>query len=137
MLHTEGNTLIVVVYVDDLVINGNYFDITFRLKCQLANIFEMANLGFLHFSLGLQVLPLPEIFFISQSKLVMDLLHYFQMDDCKACSTPYQSGVQLTKYCESPQVDTTLYQWLVRSQIYLTHSRPNISFVVSVVSCFM
>ena len=52
-------------------------------------------------------------------------------------ATPFQSGVKLTKDHESPQVDTTFYHWLVGSLIYLTHSWPNISFSISVVSFFM
>jgi hypothetical protein len=67
----------------------------------------------------------------------MDLLTHFNMDDCKPCATPFQSGVKLTKTCQTPTVDATLYQQLVDNLIYLTHSRPNISFVVSVVSWFM
>lgn len=137
MLHTKGNTLIVVVYVDDLFITRNNFDLTFRLKHRLYGTFEMIDLGILHFFIGLQVSPLLGGIFISQSKYVMDLLHHFLMGDYKACATPYQSDVKLTKDCESPQVSTTLYQWLVIILIYLTYSRPDISFVVSVVSHFM
>lgn len=66
----------------------------------------------------------------------MDLLKQFKMDDCKASATPYQSGVKLMKDCESSQVDTPLYHQLVNTLIYLSHSQPDISFVVSVVSHF-
>ena len=59
------------------------------------------------------------------------------MVDYKACATPYKSGVKLTKYHESPHVDITLYNQLVRSLIDLTHSRTGIFFVVIVVSLFM
>ena len=62
----------------------------------------MTDLGILHLFLGLQLLPLPYGLLISQSKYVMDILHHFQMDDCKACVTPYQLGVKLMKYYESP-----------------------------------
>ena len=67
----------------------------------------------------------------------MDLLKQFKMDDCKACVSPYQSDVKLMKDCESPQVNATLYHWLVEGMIYLTHSWPDISFAVNVVSLFM
>jgi hypothetical protein len=130
----NGNTLIVVVYVDDLVITGNNIDLILRLKKQLVDSFDMTDLGTLHYFLGLQVLPLCDGFFISQSKYVMDLLTHFKMEYCKPCATPFQSGVKLTKTCQTPKVDATLYRQLVDSLIYLTHSRPDISFVVSVVS---
>jgi hypothetical protein len=134
VLHTHGNTLIIVVYVDDLVITGNNIDLILRLKKQLVDSFDMTDLGILHYFLGLQVLPLSDGLFISQSKYVMDLLTHFKMEYCKPCATPFQSGVKLSKTCQSPKVDATLYRQLVDSLIYLTHSRPDISFVVSVVS---
>ena len=59
----------------------------------------------LPFFLGILFSPLSDGLFISQSKYVLDLLKCFKMDDCKACATPFKSGVNLTKYSESPQVD--------------------------------
>jgi hypothetical protein len=58
VLHTHGNTLIIVVYVDSLVIIGNNITLILRLKKQLVDSFDMTNLGILHYFLGLQVLPL-------------------------------------------------------------------------------
>jgi hypothetical protein len=75
--------------------------------------------------------------FLSQSIYVLDLLNLFKMFDCKMCAIPFQLGIKLTKYCQSPKVDTTLYRQLVDNLIYLTHSLLDISFVVSVVSRFM
>jgi len=90
-----------------------------------------------HFFLGLQVSPLSDGLFISQSKYVLDLLKHFKMDNCKAYATPFQLGIKLTKDCESSKTDTNLYHWLISSLIYLSHSRLGISFDVSVVSRFM
>ena len=123
LLHTNGNTIIVVVYVGDLVLTRNTIDLLSRMKHRLANTFEMIDLGILHFFLSIQVLPLSDGLFVSHSKYVMDLLKWFKMDDCKACATPYQLSVKLIKDCKSPQVDATLYHWLVGSLIYLSHCR--------------
>ena len=97
----------------------------------------MIDLGILHFFLGLQVLPLLNGHFLSQSKYVLDLLNHFKTDEYNSCVTPFQSGVMLTKVCQSSKVNDILYRQLVGSLIYLTHNKPNISFVVSVVSQFM
>jgi hypothetical protein len=59
------------------------------------------------------------------------------MEDCRSFSTPFQSSVKLTKECYFPNVDATMYRQLVGSIIYLTHSRPDIVFVVSFLSRFM
>ena len=83
VLHVQGYTLIVVVYVNDLILTRNKPDLIFRLKSQLFNNFRMTYLGILHFFLGLQVLPLLVGLFISYYKYVLDLLKCFKMDDCK------------------------------------------------------
>jgi hypothetical protein len=86
----------------------------------------MTDLGTLHYFLGLQVLPLCDGFLISQSKYEMDLLTCFNMADCNSCATPFQFGVNITKTCQNPKVNATLYQQLVSGLIYLTHSRPDV-----------
>lgn len=100
-------------------------------------MFEMIEPGLLHLFLGIQVLQMDDGIFLSQPKYVLDLLKRFKIEDCKACLTPFQSGVKLTKYCDSPKVDATLYQQLVGNLIYLTHIRHGISFVVILVSQLM
>jgi len=137
VLHTHGNTFIFVVYVDELAINGNNIDLILRLKKQLVDSFDMKDLGILHYFFYLQVLQLSDGLFISQSKNVMDLLTHFKMVDCEPCATPFQYGFKLSKNYQSPKVDATLYRQLLDSLIYLTHSRPDISFVVSLFSWFM
>jgi hypothetical protein len=91
MLHTNGDTLIVDVYVDDLLIIGNNNDLILILKKQLVDYFDMIDLGTLHYFLGLQVLSLCDGFFISQSKYVMDLLTRFKMVYYKPCTTSFKS----------------------------------------------
>jgi hypothetical protein len=135
--HTNGDILIIVVYVDDLLITGNNNYLILRLKKQLVDSFDMIDFNTLHYFLGLQLLPLCDGFFISQSKYVMVILTHFKMDDCNLYDAPFQSGVNLTKTCQTPKIDATLYRQLVGSLIYLTHIQLGISFVVSVVSWFM
>ena len=82
----------------------------------------MRYLGILHYFLGIKVLPLPNVVFISQSNYALDPLKHFKMDDCNSCATPFQSGVKLTKECSYLEVDATLYWQLVDNLIYLTPS---------------
>jgi hypothetical protein len=81
--------LIVFVYVDDLLITGNNNDLILRVKKQLVDSFDMKTLGTLHYFLGLQVLPLCDGFFISQSKYVIDLFTHFKMAYYKPSTTPF------------------------------------------------
>ena len=55
VLHSNGDTLIVFVYVDDLLTTKNNNDLTFRLKKQLVDGFNMTDFGTLHYFLSLQV----------------------------------------------------------------------------------
>jgi hypothetical protein len=59
------------------------------------------------------------------------------MTDCKSAPTPFLSGVKLEDGGETPLVENTLYRQLVGSLLYLTHSRPDLSYAVGTVSRFM
>ncbi|KAF7808089.1 Retrovirus-related Pol polyprotein from transposon RE1 [Senna tora] len=56
---------------------------------------------------------------------------------CKTIETPMETNYKTRFSQESPLVDTGRYQRLVDKLIYLTHTRPDISFPVSVISQFM
>ena len=94
----------------------------------------MTDLGYLHYFLSLQVFQTKEGIFLSQSKYSCDLLHRFHMEYCKPTSSPFQSGVKISATCTSPEVD---YRQLVGILLYLTHTHPDLSFVVGLVSRYM
>jgi hypothetical protein len=59
------------------------------------------------------------------------------MTDCKSTPNPFLSGVKLKDGGDTPLVYNTLYKQLVGSLLYLTHSRPYLSYEVIAVSRFM
>jgi hypothetical protein len=81
--------IILVLYVDDLILTGSESKLLNHVKTILKKKFEMTELGFLHYFLGLQVLQTNEGIFISQSKYACDLLRRFHMDDCKPTPSPF------------------------------------------------
>eukprot|EP00253_Pinus_taeda_P009240 PITA_09240 len=97
----------------------------------------MTDLGHLHYFLGLHVLQSKEGISLSQSKYACDLLRHFHMEDYKLAPSPFQSGVKLSVTCTSPEVDATLYRQLVGKLLYLTHTRPDLFFVVGLVAQFI
>jgi hypothetical protein len=107
------------------------------MKTNLKKKFEMSDLGFFHYFLGLQVLKTNEGIFLSQSKYACDLIRRFHMDDCKPSPSPFQSRVKLVATCTSVEVDSTMYNQLVGSLLYLTHTRLELSFVVDLVDRYM
>ena len=74
---------------------------------------------------------------MSQPQYASDLLKKFNMDNCKASESPFLSGIKLHEFGNSPMVDITLYRKLVGNLLYLTHTRPNFSYVVSAVARHM
>eukprot|EP00253_Pinus_taeda_P009378 PITA_09378 len=133
-----GNSLIILVlYVDDLILTGSYPNLINHVKSSLKKKFEMTDLGHLHYFLGLQVLQSKEGISLSQSKYACDILRHFHMEECKPAPSPFQSGVKLSVSCTSPEVDATLYRQLVGKLLYLTHTRPDLSFAVGLVARFM
>ena len=107
------------------------------VKRILHDIFLMTDMGLLHFFLGLEINQDASRIKQSQAKYAQDLLERFHMTNCKSAPTPFLSGVKLVDGRETPLVDNTLYRYLVGSLLYLTHSRPDLSYAVGIVSRFM
>ena len=72
---------------------------------------------------------------ISQRKYILDLLNETSFLGCKPVDTPMASTKRLNRSEESTPVDKGMYQKLVGKLIYFSHSRPDIAYSVSVVSC--
>ncbi|XP_051127611.1 secreted RxLR effector protein 161-like [Andrographis paniculata] len=59
------------------------------------------------------------------------------MATCKPMSTPMATNEKLQQLNDSEKVDVSLFRSLVGSLIYLTYTRPDIAFAISVVSRYM
>jgi hypothetical protein len=137
MLRTTDSLLLLVLYVNDLLITICSTSAIAAVKRILHDRFLMMDMGLLHFFLGLEISQDASGIKLSQAKYARDLLERFHMTDCKSAPTPFLSGVKLEDGGETPLVDSTLYRQLVGSLLYLTHSRPDLSYAVGAVSRFM
>ena len=99
--------------------------------------FSMTDLGLLSQFLGLKIDQSQHGIKFHQSKYASDLLNKFNMKYCKPSKTPFLSGVKFEEAGSSPMVDSTLYRKLIRCFLYLTHTRPDISYAISVASRYM
>jgi len=59
------------------------------------------------------------------------------MDQCKSATVPLQQNTKLQNDDGSKEANATLYRHLVWNLIYLTTTRPNLAYAVSVLSQFM
>ena len=65
------------------------------------------------------------------------LLERSGLGECRACQTPMEEKVKLSKDNTAPLVDATSYRSIVGPLRYLTHTRPDIGFAMGYVSRFM
>ncbi|KAK8923657.1 hypothetical protein KSP39_PZI019078 [Platanthera zijinensis] len=127
---------ILIVYVDDIVITGDDVEEIKILKQKLASEFEVKDLGKLRYFLGIEVARSNHGIFISQRKYTLDLLEKTGMSGCKPVNTPIEANHKLGKDGKCID-DVPAFQRLVGRLIYLSHTRPDISYAVGVISQFM
>ncbi len=125
------------LYVDDLLYTGSSQQLMMEFKQVLMKEFEMTDLGEMNYFLGLEVSQRKSGIFLSQHKYAIEVLRQFCMDQCKAVATPMNTGEKLKEEDGSGATDVGRYRSLVGRLIYLTHTRPDISFAVGLVSRFM
>ena len=68
---------------------------------------------------------------VSQPQYDLDPLNNFNIVECKESKSPFLSGIKMHEFTNSPLVGITLYRKLVGNLLYLTHTRPDLSYVVS------
>ncbi|WVZ24536.1 hypothetical protein V8G54_003080 [Vigna mungo] len=133
----SGGVTILLVYVDDIIVSGDDKKEQQVLSECLATEFEIKTLGRLKYFLGIEVAHSKKGIFISQQKYITDLLKETGKTGCRPASTPVDPNIKLGSMEEDVVVDKEMYQRLVGRLIYLSHTRPDIAFAVSLVSQFM
>ncbi|KAH9696724.1 reverse transcriptase Ty1/copia-type domain-containing protein [Citrus sinensis] len=128
---------LLIVYVDDIILSRNDEEELQKLKKQLAQEFEVKDLGNLKYFLGMEVARSKKGIVVSQRKYTLDLLKETGMIGCKPVNTPMDPYKKLGSVENSVPVNRGRYQRLVGRLIYLSHTRPDIGFAVSAVSQFM
>ena len=94
--------------------------------------FEMSMIGELIHFLGLQIRQQDSGIFLSQSKYAKNLMKKFGLDFANSIRTPTSPNVKLTVDLLGKSVDPSLYRSMIGSLLYLTASRPDISYNVGV-----
>ncbi|GJW06536.1 putative ribonuclease H-like domain-containing protein [Tanacetum coccineum] len=126
----KGDTLLVQVYVDDIIFGSTKKELCIEFEKLMHDKFQMSSIGELTFFLGLQVKQKEDGIFISQDKYVTDILKKFGFQDVRTASTPMDTEKPLLKDSDGDDVDVHLYRSMIGSLMYLTSSRPDIMFAV-------
>ncbi|XP_057830103.2 uncharacterized mitochondrial protein AtMg00810-like [Cryptomeria japonica] len=111
------------------------------IKCKqdLASEFDMKDLGFLHYFLGLEVWQEENYIILNQGKYTIDILNRFGMMDIKPMSAPMETNLHKLKDAASKSelVDPTLYRQIIGSLMYLVNTWPDIFYATNTLSQFM
>ncbi|GJS33604.1 ribonuclease H-like domain-containing protein [Tanacetum coccineum] len=132
--------LALLVYVDDIIITGNNFSEIEKFKVFLKSKFMIKDLGKLKYFLGIEIVDTKIGICINQRKYVLDLLSDYGMLACKPAKTPLPSKLVISNKATEKDLildNITDYQKLMGKHIYLTNTRPDISYVVHCLSQFM
>ncbi|XP_015170037.1 uncharacterized mitochondrial protein AtMg00810-like [Solanum tuberosum] len=127
----------VLLYVDDMIIIGNNEVEISMLKNDLSVRLEMKNLGEVSCFLGLEIEKTDQGYFVSQKTYERKLLQCFGMGESKEKPTPMEPHLKMMKAEGNPLKYAKEFQQLVGNLIYLTITRPEISYSVGIVSQFI
>uniref|UniRef100_A0A2N9IR39 Fibronectin type III-like domain-containing protein n=1 Tax=Fagus sylvatica TaxID=28930 RepID=A0A2N9IR39_FAGSY len=134
---TKTGIVILVVYVDDIVITGSDKEGIQILIDHLSSSFLTKYLGKLHYFLGIEVARSKAGISLSQRKYTLDILQDTGYLGSKPVATSMESNLKLMLDEGDFIDDPDTYRRLAGKLIYLTITRPDISYAVSVMSQFM
>lgn len=125
------------VYVDDLIVTGNCSNEVKLFKEQMQQEFEMSDLRSLSNYLGIEVGQQKDGITLKQIAYAKNILEKAGMVKCNSCKYPMEPKLELTKDEEGDLVNPTVYRSIIGGLRYLTHTRPDISYDVGIVSRFI
>ncbi|CAM8980748.1 unnamed protein product [Rhodiola kirilowii] len=134
---TGDTTLHVLVYVDDLIVAGNDSLSISKFKSYLSSCFHMKDLGTLKYFLGIEIARSSSGLFLSQRKYTLDILSEAGLLGAKPSPLPMESHQRLA-ISQSPIFDNPeRYRRLIGRLVYLTITRPELSYSVHTLAQFM
>ncbi|GKD81456.1 ribonuclease H-like domain-containing protein, partial [Tanacetum coccineum] len=116
------------IYVDEIILTTSSLYLLQHIIASLHNEFDMTDLEALNYFLSISADRTSTGLFLSQKKYALQLLEHAHMVNCNPSRTPVDTKSKLGPE-GVPVQDPTLYRSLAGG-IYLTFTRPNLSYVV-------
>ena len=133
----DTSFLCLLVYVDGIIVVGNFSQNIDSFKETLDGKFKLKDLGDLKFFLGLEVARSQQGVFVCQRHYALQLLTNTGLLGCKPVKTPMEPNLKLSKEEGELLTDPMIYRHLIGKLLYVTITRPDLSFVVNCLSEFM
>jgi hypothetical protein len=89
----------------------------------------MKDLGLMHYYLGLEVWQKHGEVFLGQGNYVVKILQKFGLMDCKSMATPMVTDLRNLRDSDFDPVDSSMYQQLIGSLMYLVNTRSYIALL--------
>ncbi|CAL9006318.1 unnamed protein product [Prunus brigantina] len=134
----RGNSItVILLYVDDIIITGNDEQEIRNLKQFLNGCFRIKDLGLLKYFLGVEVARSKDGISICQRKYTLDILEEAGLLGVKPTKVPMEPELVLTSTGSDALKEPAQYRRLIGKLIYLTITRPEITYAVNTLSQFM
>ena len=101
------------------------------MKILLDQQFKLKDLGDLKFFLGLEVARTTDGINLCQRKYTLKVLGDTGMLGCKPAKVPMDQSLKLSKYEGKELQDPSSYRRLIGRLLYLTITRPDITFAMN------
>jgi len=135
---TTTNFIAVLIYVDDVIITSDTLTAINQVKQFLRTTFPIKDLGKLKYFLSIEVARSKTDIVLCQRKYALDILTDSGFSGAKPVSFLMESTLKLSAYDISPTMsDPTSYCHLIGRLLYLTITRPDLSYVIQTLSQFM
>ena len=99
-----------------------------HIKKLLSNRFEMKDMKEVHYFLGIEIILIHDDIILSQKHYILNFLYKFGITQCKLVTTALVRNLKLDVESGTIECESTLYRQLVGSLIYLTITRPDLSY---------
>jgi hypothetical protein len=120
-------TTLVLIYVDDILITSLKPSAVCDLLTTLQQEFAVKDLSLLHYFLGIEVLPCPTGFLLSQHRYIVDILRRTKMLEAKPINSPMASSTHHSAFEGDLFPNPTLFRSTVGASQYLCITRPDSS----------